>query len=142
MIFTGDQILEELKEIWPSFQWEWPKNPNFAAMPDDMFPRVIEECSIKHMVNIPHIWECENYSGRWQSNVEVYQYKLWQSGEYRPEWRWYVGDYTGTTSDFFGDPTTHSMNLIRLESGWILFEPQTDVISKDFKSFTPFLGEA
>ena len=142
MIITSDQALKELKKIWPDFQWEWPKNPNWTAMPDKFLPRVVKECSIRHMVNIPHIWECENYSGRWQSNVEVFQYELCQSGEYKPEWRWYIGDYTGIESDCFGNVGTHSMNLIRLESGWVLLEPQTDTISKDFYSFIPFLGEA
>jgi len=142
MILTSDQILKELKEIWPEFQWEWPKNPNWTPMPDDMFPRVIEACSVKHMVTIPGIWECENYSGRWQTNVEVFQYELWQSGAYRPACRWYIGDYTGLAQDDFGDPGSHSMNLVRLESGWVLFEPQTDKISTDFQSFIPFLGEA
>lgn len=141
MILSSDQIFSELQDIWPDFEWEFPKNPYFTAMPDDMLERVIMECSIKDMVNIPHIWECENYSGRWQSNVEVFQYKLWMSGEYKPEWRWYVQDAFGIEHGLFGD-VKHSKNIARLESGWILFEPQTDVVSKDFKSFTPILGEA
>jgi len=141
MILTSEQILKELKEIWPEFQWEWPKNPNFTAMPDDMLPRVIEACSIKHMVIIPGIWECENFSGCWQSKVEVFQYDLWQLEEYRPECRWYIGDYLGVWHGVFGGGD-HSMNLIRLESGWVLFEPQTDVVSKDLILFTPIVGEA
>jgi len=141
-MITSNQISKELQEIWPNYKWEFPKNPAWTPMPDSMLYHVISECSVKHMVSIPHIWECENYSGRWQSNVEVFQYELWQSDEYRPEWRWYVSDVVGIESDFMGNKIQHSKNLIRLESGWVLFEPQTDVISKDYKSFTPFLGEA
>jgi len=142
MILSSDQILKELQDIWPDFKWEFPKNPFFTAMPDHMLSDVIKNCSIKHMHIIPHIWECENYSGKWQSNVETYLYELWESGKYRPKWRWYIQDAVGFKKDFLGNLIEHSQNIIRLESGWVLFEPQTDAISKDFKSFTPFLGEA
>jgi len=138
---SSDQILKELKEIWHDFEWEIPKNPFFTAMPDDMLDRAIMECDISHMVNIPGVWECENYSGRWQSNVEVFQYKLWMSGEYKPKWRWYIQDAFGIEHNLFGD-VKHSKNIVRLESGWILFEPQTNAVSTDFKSFELIVGEA
>lgn len=90
------------------------------------------------MVIIPHIWECENYSGKWRTNVQTFQYDLWQSGEYRPEWRWYVMDAEGIEDGILGKGD-HSLNILRLESGIVLFEPQTDQISRDFKTFTPLV---
>ena len=138
---SSDEILKELQEIYPDFEWEIPKNPYFTPMPDKYLDRVIKECDISDMVNIPHIWECENYSGLWQSKVEVFQYELWKSGEYKPEYRWYIQDAFGIEHGLFGD-AKHSRNLVRLESGWILFEPQTNAVSKDFKSFTLIVGEA
>jgi len=151
MIISSDDILKEQQEIWPDFEWEIPKNPYFTPMPDEHLKRVIKACSIKHMVNIPGIWECENYSGRWQSNVEVFQYELFQSGEYRPDpqYRWYISDIFGIASKTFGGKGNHSKNLIRLEKGtahngklWVLFEPQTDTVSTDYESFYPVTGEA
>lgn len=142
MILSSDKIRNELLKIWPNYQWEFPKNPYWTPMPDFMLHSVIKECSIKYMVSIPHIWECENYSGLWQCRVEVFQYDLWHSGKYKSQWRWYVSDVVGFETDFMGNRIEHSKNIVRLESGWILFEPQTDEVSKDFSSFVPFLGEA
>lgn len=142
MILSSDKILKELQEIYPDFEWEFPKNPYFTAMPDDMLSDVIEKCSIKDKYHIiPGIWECENYSGKWQTNVESYLYELHEAGKYQPKWRWYIQDAFGIEHGLFGDEK-HSRNLVRLESGWILFEPQTDAISRDFESFKLILGEA
>lgn len=138
MIIIGEHIRKELKQIWRDLQFVWPTNPNWTPMLDEMLPRVIEHCSVRHMVNIPHIWECENYTYRWMTNVEVFFYELHESGEYRPECRSPVGACMGFSSDIFGNAGTHAMNLIRLESGWVLFEPQTDTVSKDFYSYIPF----
>ena len=142
MILSSDQLLTELQEIYPDFEWEIPKNPYFTALPDDMLPDVIEKCSIKDKYHtIPGIWECENYSGRWQSNVESYLYELHVAGIYQPKYRWYIQDSFGIERGIFGD-VEHSKNMIRLESGWILFEPQTDMVSRDFQSFKLIVGEA
>jgi len=142
MILSSDQILEELQEIWPDFEWEIPKNPYFTALPDEMLPDLIKVCSIKDKYHtIPGIWECENYSGKWQANAESYIYELYISGKWKPKYRPYFQDAFGKEHGLFGD-TNHSKNLIRLESGWVLFEPQTDQISRDYKSFTLIVGEA
>ena len=137
-MIISDQIRKELKQIWHNLRFIWPTNPNWVSMPDKLLPRVIKHCSIRHMVNISHIWECENYAYRWMTNVEVFFYELYQSGEYKPEWRSPVGACMGIQSDVFGNAGAHGMNIIRLESGWILFEPQTDIVLKGFHSYVPF----
>ena len=142
MVISSDQIQNELMEIWPDYTWQFPKNPFWTAMPDSFLERAIAECSITHMQFIPHIWECENFSGRWQSNLWVFQYALWMSEEYKPEYRWYVSDVVGYIDDIFGGRIEHSQIIIRLESGWVLFDPQTDIVSKDLESFSPFYGDA
>lgn len=143
MILSSDQIRKELQDIWCDYQWEFPKNPCFSAIPDALFPEIMERCSIVGMFQaIPGIWECENYSGEWQSRVRRLQYEWWMSGKHKPKWRWYVSDVVGIENDFMGNAIKHSKNLIRLESGWVLVEPQTDAVSRNYQSFYPFLGEA
>jgi len=90
------------------------------------------------MIGIPNIWECENYAYRWMSNAEVFQYELYQSGEYRPKCRCMIGACMGIASDVFGNAEVHGINIVGLESGIVLFEPQTDTVSKDFHSYMPF----
>jgi hypothetical protein len=139
MIHSADQTKKEIKKIWPNFQWDFPGNPTYTDMPDDILPRVIKECSVKNMSIIPGVWECENYARRFQTNVEVFQYNLWQSGELKLDWRWYVMSARGIEKDSFMGSGVHGLNIIRLESGLILFEPQTDIVSKDFELYEPFL---
>ena len=138
MIITSDQIRKELKDIWRDLQFIWPTNPSWPPMPDDLFPEVIEHCSVKHMVFTPGFWECENYAYRWMSNVEVYIYELYKAGKYKYKSRPLAGACIGLQSDIFGNVGTHGLDIVRLESGWVLFEPQTDIVTKDFYSYIPF----
>lgn len=143
MVLSSDQILEELQNIWPDYQWEFPKNPTWEPLPDDLLAEVIKECSlIDEFEEIPGIWECENYSGEWQARFRRLQYKWHKSGKYRPKTRNYISDVVGYKQDLLGRTKKHSKILIRLESGWILFEPQTNEVSRDYQSFYPFLGDS
>lgn len=141
MKISSDDILKELQDIWPDYEWEFPTNPDWEPIPDALFDEAIVECSIKgKYIIIPGIWECENFAWEWKAQFHKLQYRWYQSGEYKPQCRNWVQFSTGFTYDFMGNKINHSKIIIRRESGIILFEPQTDEISTDYKSFTPFLG--
>lgn len=141
MILSSDQILAELQEIYPGFEWEFPTNPYWEDLPDELFKEAIKECSlVGEFETIPGIWECENYAWEWKARFHKLQYKWYKSGKYKPKCRNWTQFSTGETTDFIGDETKHTKIIIRLESGFVLFEPQTDEVSRDYQSFIPFLG--
>jgi len=136
MLITSTKIKSKLRRIWPNLKWIWPTNPEWEVISEDWLNRIMERCSVRHMVTIPGIWECENYAHQWKANVETFQYELYQSGEYRPEWRWAVAECLGMQPGTFGGTMVHSLNLLVTDSGISLFEPQEDKLG--ITDFTPF----
>lgn len=141
MIISSDQLKAEQVKIWPNLQFIWPTNPMWTAVSDDWFKKLIKNCSTTGFTSIPGIWECENYTHQFKANVEKYQYELYQSGEFKPEWRWAVGESIGIKKDFTGNTITHGMNIIRLESGIVVFEPQENTWKDEGYDYEPFFAK-
>jgi len=138
MIFTSEQIKTRLKSIWRDLQFIWPTNPNWGLVSDEWLSMLKENCSVRHYVFIPGIWECENYAHQFKANVEKYQYELYQSGIFCPSWRWAVGESIGIQSDIFGNATVHGMNIIITETGVLVYEPQEDTYLENNYEYVPF----
>jgi len=140
MIITSDQIRKILNKKWPDLKFIWPTNPNWTPISDVWISRIVQNCSVRGFEFVEGIWECENYTHQWKANVERFQYELFKSGEYQPQWRWPVAKCLGFDSDIFMNMGTHSLNLLITERDAVLFEPQEDKILTD-SAYQPFFME-
>jgi len=138
MILSSEQIKVKLKEIWPNLKFIWPTNPNWTLVSDVWLPRIQENCRVNHYAFINGIWECENFAHQFKANVENYQYQLYMSGEFKPDWRWAVGQSIGLKSDLFGSTIIHGMNIITNETDVLVYEPQEDKFLENNNEYDPF----
>ena len=69
MIVSSEEIKAELKDRWPELKFIWPTNPNWTLVAGERLPKIIENCSTRHFVFIPGIWECENYARGFVANA-------------------------------------------------------------------------
>jgi len=138
MIQTSDQIKNRLRKIWPGLKFIWPTNPNWTLVSDEWIPKIKENCRVSHYAFIEGIWECENFSHQFKANVENYQYQLYLSDEFKPDWRWAVGQSIGLKSDLFGSTIIHGMNIITNETEVLVYEPQEDKFLENNNEYEPF----
>lgn len=138
MILSSEAIKAKLKDRWPDLKFIWPTNPNWILVADKWLPGIIANCSNRHFDFIPGIWECENYARGFVASAYKYQYELYQSGEFKPKWRWAIGYSMGIKSDMFGNAIVHGMVIIITETEVLVYEPQEDTYLANNYSYIPF----
>jgi len=138
MIFTSEQIKDRLKKIWSDLVYIWPTNPNWTLDLDEWLLKIKEHCSVRHFIFTPGIFECENYARTFVANIYKYQYDLYHSGEFKPEWRWAVGYSMGVKADIFGNADVHGMVIIITETRVLVYEPQDDTYLDHNYQYVPF----
>ena len=138
MILQSEAIKVKLMARWPELTFIWPTNPNWTLVADKWLPKITENCSTRHFAFIHGIWECENYARGFVANAYKYQYELYQTGGFTPEWRWAIGYSTGIKSDMFGNAIVHGMVIIITETEVLVYEPQEDTWLDNNYSYIPF----
>ncbi len=110
MKLTSKHIRGLPKQAWPDLNKIWLTDPQYEAMPWDWLTKVIDECVLK-MTFKKDVWDCNNYALQFHAMVQMYQYKLIESGELNSKHSWALGECIGFNEDAFFGTGIHAQNL-------------------------------
>ena len=137
MILISEHTRGLLKQTWSDLSQIWLTDPQYEVITWNWLEKAVDECNLKDMTFMKGVWDCDNYALRFHAAVQLYQYRLIESGELSMKHSWAVGECIGFNEGFLGKGI-HSQNLAITDKGIVLIEPQDGAIKEPDKSYVPF----
>jgi hypothetical protein len=130
MIKTSDEIRTILRDMYAGLSLERLdlEDRKWYLPTKDELTTAVRINSVAHLPMIPVVQECEEFSLHLMSQVRLWEAKKAVEANVTEYVNWAFGICRGDLAGLLG-VTVHKMNICCTQSGVVIIEPQTNVLS-------------